>query len=241
MNIHLHPNTTAANTAAADLLAEWLVDPAVRRFMPASGNTPIDLYRLIGERKLPLPNLDIYTLDEYIGVPLDEPRNCTQQLRRCIAEPWGISSERFHWVSSLESDALASVRAHENRLIAAGGLDVIVLGLGQNAHLGFNEPGSAEDSVARVIELEPITIEANRRWFGGQYAPARGATTGLRTILAARRILIMAYGHHKAAAVRDMLEGPRHAACPASFLQTHPNVHLFLDPPAASNSPRAKL
>ncbi len=234
MNIHLHPSASAANAAAADLLAGWLADPAVRRLMPASGNTPIELYRLIGARKLPLPRLEIFTLDEYVGVPLDEPRNCTQQLRHCVAEDWGIAGERFHWISSLEREAEASVRAHESRLIAAGGLDVIILGLGQNAHLGFNEPGSAEDSPARVIDLEPITVEANRKWFGGDYAPSKGATTGLRTILAARRILIMAYGPHKASAVRAMLEGPRDAACPASFLQTHANVHLFLDPAAAS-------
>src|SRR6185436_13253059 len=113
------------------------------------------------------------------------------------------------------------------------GLDVLVLGLGQNGHLGFNEPGSAEDSAARVLDLDPISIEANRKWFGGDYAPARGATVGMKTILAARRILIMAYGAHKTVAVKAMVEGPRGPACPASLLQGLPNVHVFLDVAAA--------
>jgi glucosamine-6-phosphate deaminase len=128
---------------------------------------------------------------------------------------------------------VASVREHERLIAAAGGLDVLVLGLGQNGHLGFNEPGSAEDSTGRLLDLETISIEANRKWFGGDYAPAKGVTVGMKTILAARQILIMAYGAHKQAAVKAMLHGPRVAECPASFLQGHPDTQVFLDEAAA--------
>ena len=116
----------------------------------------------------------------------------------------------------------------------AGGLDVIVLGLGQNGHLGFNEPGSAEDSIGRLLDLEGISTEANRKWFGGDYAPAQGITVGLKAILAARHVLILAYGVHKTAAVASMIEGPRGASCPASFLQGHPDAWAFLDDVAAA-------
>jgi len=233
VKIHLHPNAGAANAAAAGLLASWLASPTVRNVMLAAGNTPLELYRLIGERGLPLSSLSIFALDEYVGVPLDEPRNCANLIRRTAVEPWGIPENRYHRVSSLERDALESVRRHERLIDAAGGLDVVVLGLGQNGHLGFNEPGSAESSGACVLDLDPISIEANRKWFGGDYAPARGVTVGLRTILAARRVLIMAYGSHKTTAVSHMVEGPRMAACPASFLQGHPHVEVFLDEAAA--------
>ena len=113
-------------------------------------------------------------------------------------------------------------------------LDVAVLGLGQNGHLGFNEPGSAEDSGARIVQLEAISVEANRKWFEGRYAPDQGATIGLKTILAAKRILIMAYGSHKAEAVRAMVEGPRGVECPASFLQGHAETYVMLDELAAA-------
>ncbi len=234
MNLSIHSTADAANTAATDCLAGWLTSPGTRTFMPAAGNTPIELYRRVGERGLSLGHLTVFTLDEYVGVPLDEPRNCANLLRRRVQDGWRIPPAQFHTVSSLEADALASMREHERKITAAGGLDVLVLGLGQNGHLGFNEPGSAEDSVGRLLDLENISIEANRKWFGGDYAPAKGVTVGIKTILAARRILIMAYGAHKTAAVKAMVEGPRGPQCPASFLQGHPDTHLFLDATAAA-------
>lgn len=238
MNISIQPNATAADEAAANVLASWLTSPAVRTVMLASGNTPIELYRRIAGRKLPLKHLTIFALDEYVGVPLEEPRNTANLLRHAAVEPWGVPPTQFFSVSSLEANALASIQRHERRITDAGGLDVLVLGLGQNGHLAFNEPGSAENSVGRVLDLEPISIEANRKWFGGRYAPAKGATVGLQTILAARHILIMAYGAHKTAAVKAMVEGPRSPRCPASFLQGHPAVHVFLDGAAASGLKR---
>lgn len=238
MNLSVHATTTAADAAAADLLAAWLNSPGIRTVMLASGNTPIELYRRIANRRLPLKHLTLFALDEYVGVPLDEPRNTANLLRSAAANAWGIPPTQFFSVSSLEPDALASIQRHERRIADAGGLDVLVLGLGQNGHLAFNEPGSAENSVGRVLDLEPISIEANRKWFGGQYAPAKGATVGLQTILAARHILIMAYGPHKTAAVKAMMEGPRSTSCPASFLQNHSDAHVFLDAEAASGLER---
>lgn len=234
MNVHLHTAPATANAAAADLLASWLIAPGTRNVMLAAGNTPLELYRLLGLRRLALSHLNLFALDEYVGVPLDEPRNCANLIRRTAVEPWGVPSSHYFSVSSVSSDAFASVQAQERRIALSGGIDVIVLGLGQNGHLGFNEPGSAEDSVGRVLELDAISVEANRKWFGGDYAPARGFTVGMKTILSARRVLILAYGAHKATAVKAMLNGPRSERCPASFLQGHDNTSVFLDGAAAT-------
>ena len=233
MKLSVHPTTDAANAAATDCLARWFTTPGRRNVMVAAGNTPIELYRRISERGLKLSHLNVFALDEYVGVPLEEPRNCANLMRRCVQQAWGIPPARFHTVSSLEQDALASVREHEGKIAAAGGLDVMILGLGQNGHLGFNEPGSAEDSAGRLLDLETISIEANRKWFGGDYAPTQGVTVGLKTILAARHVLIMAYGSHKTAAVQAMVKGPRGLQCPASLLQGHPDTRAFLDEAAA--------
>ena len=239
IDISIHATSDAANEAAADLLTQWLTMPGVRNVMLAAGKTPLELYRLIGQRRLALSHVNLFALDEYVGVPLHEPRNCANLIYRTAIKPWGVPARQYFIVSSREADALASVQAHERRITEAGGLDVIVLGLGQNGHLGFNEPGSAEDSVARALDLDPISIEANRQWFGGDYAPSRGVTVGMKTILAARRVLIMAYGAHKTAAVKAMLEGPPTERCPASLLQKHPAAHVFLDSAAAGAlSPR---
>ena len=234
MKLSVHPTTEAANAAATDCLTNWLTSPGIRSVMVAAGNTPIELYRRIGERGLKLSHLNVFVLDEYVGVPLEEPRNCANLIRRCVQQAWGVPSAQFHIISSVEEDALSSVREHERRIAAAGGLDVMILGLGQNGHLGFNEPGSAEDSTGRLLGLETISIEANRKWFGGDYAPSKGVTVGLKTILAARHVLIMAYGSHKTAAMQAMVSGPRGPQCPASFLQGHPDTHAFLDEAAAA-------
>ncbi len=234
MNLTIHPNADLANGAAADLLAAWLTAPGVRNVMVAGGNTPLDLYQRVAARRLALAHLKVFALDEYVGVPLDEPGNCANLLRRSVAEAWGVPPDRFFAVSSLEADAAASVAAHEQRIEDSGGLDVLILGLGQNGHLGFNEPGSARDSAARALDLDRISIEANRKWFGGSYAPAKGVTVGMKTILAARRVIILAFGSHKMAAAFAMARGPVHDGCPASFLQEHPCVHAFLDEAAAT-------
>lgn len=237
MHISVHPDPAAGNAAAAGLLAGWLSAPDTRRVMVAAGNTPIPLYDLVARRGLDLAHLQVFMLDEYVGVPATEPRSCAGLLRRTVADAWGVPAAQFHTIEPDPARALGSVLAHERKIDEAGGLDVVVLGLGQNGHLGFNEPGSTADSGARVLELEPISVEANRRWFGGEYAPDRGVTVGLRTILAARRVLILAYGPHKTNAVRAMVQGAITSACPASFLQSHPDVHVFLDIPAAHPNP----
>ena len=232
--LSVHPTAARANQAATDLLAQWLVEPGVRNVMLAAGNTPLELYRQIGLRGLPLSHLKVFALDEYVGVPIEESRNCANLIRRTAVKPWGVPENHYFTVSSSESEAHESVLEHEQRIEAAGGLDVLVLGLGQNGHLGFNEPGSEMDSGARVLDLDTISIEANRQWFGGDYAPRRGATVGMRTILAARRIVILAYGDHKAEAARDLLQGPISSKCPASFLQAHPETSFFIDRRALS-------
>lgn len=234
MNVSIHPTVDAANDAAATLLATWLTSPATRTLMVAAGNTPLNLYQHVGARALSLSHLLVFALDEYVGVPLDEPRNCANRLRRSVAEAWRVPAESFFAVSSVATEALASVEAHERRIAEAGGLDIVVLGLGQNGHLGFNEPGSSADSVGRLIELERSSIEANRQWFGGDYAPAHGVTVGLRTILAARRKLLLAFGGHKTAAVQAMVEASPSESCPASFLQGRLNAWVFLDEAAAA-------
>jgi glucosamine-6-phosphate deaminase len=234
VNVVICRSSAAASEAAAKLLARWLTEPGVRNLMLAGGNSPLDLYRRIGECGLSLTHLNIFALDEYVGVPLDEPRNCANLIRRTAVEAWGVPAENYFSISSADGNALSSVQTHERAIAAAGGLDVIVLGLGQNGHLGFNEPGSPADSGGRVLDLDPISVEANRKWFNDDYTPSRGVTVGMKTILSARRVLLVACGGHRTSAVKAMLEGPQTEACPASLVQAHSNANVFLDESAAA-------
>lgn len=234
MQTLIYPDVDRANAAAADWLAGALVGPGVRTLMVAAGNTPLELYRLIATRRLALGHLHVFVLDEYVGVPLDEPRNCANLLRAHVQRPWGIPDSQFHALSSLESDAVNGVAHHEQLIESMGGLDVLILGLGQNGHVGFNEPGSQAGDRGRLLDLETISIEANRKWFHGAYAPSKGVTTGMATLLKARETLVLAYGAHKTSAVRAMVEGPLGPQCPASWLRQSPSVRLYTDTPAAA-------
>src|SRR6266581_1509111 len=109
MNLSIHPNSDLANLAATDWLASRLAKPAIRNLMVAGGNTPLELCRRIAERDLNLSHLNVFALDEYVGVPFDESRNCANLLRRSVVEAWGIPPAQFFAVSSLAQDALGSM------------------------------------------------------------------------------------------------------------------------------------
>jgi glucosamine-6-phosphate deaminase len=235
MKLNVHRSADEANARAAELLAEWVIAPDFKTLMVAAGNTPLDLYGRIAAKRLSLEKLKIFMLDEYVGVPLEEPRNCANLLRRSVADAWGIAADRYFTISSIEREALEAIQKHERLIHAVGGLDAVILGLGKNGHLGFNEPGSSADSIGRVVQLEKISVDANREWFKGRYAPAKGVTVGLRTILEARRVIILAFGPHKEKAVQAMIKGEPGPNCPASFLQMHPQVEVFLDESAAQS------
>lgn len=232
MKLHIFPDRRQAILAAADHLAAVL--GSARAIMVAGGNTPLDLYAEIETRRPNLGDRHVFILDEYVGVPPGDPRTCSNLLRRTVQRAWRVPPRQFHTLSSQEGDALASVVRHERLVEDLGGLDVVVLGLGTNGHLGFNEPGSDPNGSARVLDLAATSVEANRTWFAGEHAPAKGATVGLRTILRAREAVLLAFGDAKASAVRAMVEGPQDGTCPAAYLQSHRRAAIFLDAGAAA-------
>ena len=237
MEIEVYSDAHSASRAAAGELRASLVAPGVSTLVVAAGHSPLELYGLIARDAHALGHLHVFTLDEYVGVPPEDPRTCANLLRRAVADAWSIPAHHFHALSSRPEEALPSLRHHEERLSRMGGIDVLVLGLGRNGHLGFNEPGSAPDSPGRVVDLEPVSIEANARWFDGDHAPAQGVTLGLGHLLAARRILLVAFGAAKADAVRQAVIVPPTTDCPASWLQGHPAATFFLDGEAAAGRP----
>ena len=136
-----------------------------------------------GRAPSPFPDLHVFALDEYVGIPPHDTRTCANLLRRVVADAWGIPADRYHALSGRPHEVAASIREHEEKLVRIATPDVTVLGLGPNGHLGFNEPGSTPDSAGRVVDLEPASVEANARWFNSDYAPSQGVTLGLRAIL----------------------------------------------------------
>ena len=208
----------------------------------ATGSSPLGLYRELGravaEGRADFSAAHGFALDEYVGLPPGHPEGYREVLLREVCGVIGLAPERLAVPDGSGADLttlVAAAATYEARIRDLGGVDVQVLGIGANGHLGFNEPGSALSSRTRVKRLSERTRRDNARFFRGiDDVPTHCVTQGLGTILAARRLVLVATGDAKADAVAAALEGPLTASVPGSVLQWHPDTVVCLDEAAAA-------
>lgn len=230
--------------AAAIGRAAGIVADAVRRNPAAvlglaTGATMLPLYgalcRLHREAGLSLAGVTTFNLDEYVGLAPEHPGSYHAYMRQVLFDHIDTDPARTHLPRGDAADPQAEAAHYEALIAGAGGIDLQLLGLGRNGHIGFNEPTSSLGSATRIKTLTAETRAANRRYFADEEATPRYALTmGIGTILAARSCLMLATGQAKAAAVARAVEGPVSAACPASALQLHGRTTVILDRAAAS-------
>ena len=206
----------------------------------ATGSTPVSFYselvRLHREEGLSFANVITFNLDEYRGLRADHPQSYSHFMRVHLFDHVDIPGANTHLPDGTVPAAgiEAHCRGYEARIRAAGGIDFQLLGIGRTGHIGFNEPGSAQRSRTRLVTLDPLTRRDAAEDFGGEENTPRCAITmGIRTILEARRIVLMAWGQHKAGTVRAALEGEVTPRVTASFLQEHDQAVFVLDQAAA--------
>jgi len=205
----------------------------------ATGSSPLSLYadlaRRIGEGTLDLSHARAFSLDEYVGMPASDPRSYAWTIRTTVTEPLGLDPARVTTPDGMADDIDAACAAYESAIADAGGVDVQILGIGSNGHIGFNEPTSSFASRTRLKTLAEATRDDNRRFFtDGEEVPTLCLTQGLGTIMDARHVVLVALGEQKADAIARAVEGPVSAMCPASVLQFHRHATLILDEAAAS-------
>lgn len=205
----------------------------------ATGSTPIGVYeRWIAAARsgaADFSRVRTFNLDEYIGLSADHPQSYRQFMREHLFDAAGIAPEQSRFPPVDGEDLPAQCRAFEAAIREAGGIDIQLLGIGSNGHIGFNEPTSSLASRTRVKTLTPKTLADNARFYAaGEEQPTMATTMGTGTILEARRIVLQSFGHKKAHAIRAAVEGPVQAFWPASALQLHPDVTLYLDGESAS-------
>jgi glucosamine-6-phosphate deaminase len=212
VRVFIAANYHALSTEAARLIQDTLSSKPDAVLGLPTGRTPLGMYR-----ELDLSGVTAFGLDEYLGVAPTDPRSFTAYLRKYV----GIDRLRMPSTD------------YEREIENAGGIDLLILGIGTNGHIAFNEPGSAFDSRTRVVELADSTIEPLRAVFAEDELPRQGITMGIATILSARRIVLLASGADKAAALSAALRGPLAVECPASALRLHPDVTVIADQDAA--------
>ena len=205
----------------------------------ATGSSPLGTYRRLIEEhragRVSLAACDAVLLDEYVGLPADHPETYRAVIRREFTDHVDLAPERLHGPDVWATDLPAACARYDRLLAGLGGVDLQLLGIGADGHVGFNEPGSSLRSRTRVKTLTKATRADNARFFASaDEVPRHVVTQGLGTISDARHVVLIAIGERKAAPVARAVEGPLTASCPASVIQLHPHATVVVDEAAAS-------
>ena len=205
----------------------------------ATGSTPLGLYQEWIERhragEISFRNVVSFNLDEYCGLPPEDPQSYHYFMQENLFKHIDILPQNTHIPNAYCEDLPSSAEAYELSIAHAGGIDLQILGIGSEGHIGFNELGSSFSSSTRVKTLTAKTRQDNARFFSSlEQVPTMAITMGLGTIMNAKAIMLLATGLHKAETIRQCVEGPVTSMVPASILQFHPNATLVLDRQAAS-------
>lgn len=205
-----------------------------------TGATPVPLYRALVRAhrngRADFSRATTFNLDEFVGVGLGDPGSYRTFMETHLFAHINLPARRAHVLDGRASNWRDEAHRYEDRIARAGGLDIVILGIGRNGHIGFNEPGPSLDARTHRVALRRDTRRANANLFGGRWqdVPTHALSMGIGTILGAREVVLLATGAVKARIVARALEGPVSTRVPASLLQAHPNVRIVLDRSAAA-------
>ena len=227
---------------AGDLVADHIVREVQRNTRlvlgVATGTTPLPIYGSLRDHAdagVDFSRVRAFALDEYVGLDADHQESYHAVIDREVRIPLGLRPANVHVPDGRLDDIETAGERYEAELVAAGGVDIQLLGIGTTGHIGFNEPGSSFASLTRVKTLTEQTREDNARFFGTMAdVPIHCVTQGLGTILRARHLVLLAFGAAKAEAIAGAVEGPVSSSLPASAIQLHPHVTVVVDEAAAS-------
>jgi len=240
VEVLIFENDAGASKYAAKMFARLVREKPGAVLGLATGSTPRRLYKELcrqhEEEGLDFSGVTSFNLDEYVGLDSAHPSSYRYFMQQALFDHINVDPGRVHLPDGMSDDVPATCANYENSIRAAGGIDLQVLGLGSDGHIGFNEPSSSLASRTRIKTLTRQTREDNARFFGSvDEVPRHCITMGIGTIMDVRRIVLLAFGSHKTAAVQQVVEGPVSATWPATILQMHPSAVVLLDEAAAVN------
>ena len=239
MKVLICASAQAAVDRTADILADRLRQMPDSVLGLATGATMDAVYAALVSRsqseKLSFARAKTFNLDEYVGLDADHPNSYRRYMQAHLFDHVDIDPANVHVPDGAAPEPTVAAEDYERAIAAAGGIDLQLLGIGRNGHIGFNEPSSSLGSRTRVKTLDVSTLDANAALFApGETPPRYAITAGIGTILDSRECVLLATGMSKAEAVARMIERPIGTYCPATALQLHRRVTVVLDPDAAS-------
>ncbi len=245
MEVIIQPGSQTASVFGARIIASLVRRKPSAVLGLATGSTPLPLYRelirLHREEGLDFSRVRTFNLDEYLGLAPDHPASYRHFMRENLFQHINAAGANIHIPDGLADDVERACRLYEEEITAAGGIDLQILGIGGDGHIGFNEPGSSLASRTRIKTLSRRTRGDNARFFSSpDEVPHHVITMGIGTIMETRAVLLLAFGAAKARAVAAAVEGPITASVPASILQMHREAKALLDEPAAAELARSE-
>lgn len=236
MIVHVFESRDQVARAAAAIFAAQILKKPNSILGLATGSTPIDTYaELVKMYKagiLDFSKVKTFNLDEYVGLPVSHPESYISFMRRNLFDH--INLKEYHLPNGLARDLKQECLDYEDAIRQAGGIDLQLLGIGTNGHIGFNEPNDHFVYSTNRVQLTESTIKANRRFFESEdQVPREALSMGIGTIMQAKSILMICMGESKADVVEKMINGPVDPKVPASILRTHHHVTVLLDKEAA--------
>ncbi len=227
------------SAAAADLVAEQLKRKPESLFCFPSGDSPTGmldiLVQRVKDRSLDLSKAYFVGLDEWVGMDRDSEGGCKHYMYSKFFDRAGIRADQIIFFDAKATDLKAECKEVDDAIFGRGGIDLIIVGIGMNGHLGLNEPGTPFDNYCHVVELEETTKNVAQKYFAGTTVLKQGITLGLKHLLEAKTAVVIAGGEKKSAIIGKAVNGPVSEQVPASIMQRHANGLILLDRAAAAN------
>lgn len=231
--INLKNKSIASDYVAVELL-KLVQSTPIATLGLATGNTMTEIYPRLSElltaNRVNLNDIKTFNLDEYVGLNSSHPQSYYTYMHELLFNHNEWNEDHIYIPRGDAPDLEDEAYAYEQRLFSIGQPDIQLLGIGENGHIGFNEPGTSFDSQTRVVDLTDSTIKANSIHFDTiDDVPKQAISMGLQSIMRAKRIILLAFGERKQEAIERLMNGPKTETLPASILQTHPNVDIIID------------
>ena len=230
------------NDALSDYLAEQMIELILEKptalICFASGNSPRNtaacFVQKVQERKVDLSGFHFIGLDEWVGVPSAVKGSCQNDFKNWLFEPLAIHEGQYHLFNGMAANLDEECIRMDEYIAAQGGIDMMVVGIGMNGHIGFNEPGSSFDVKSHVVPLDEITSSVGQKYFEQSMKLSYGITLGFQHLLSTKKVFLIANGEAKAGVIQKAVEGEVTTAFPASVMQMHENGFVLVDEAAAS-------
>lgn len=238
MNVNIVKNYEEMSKLASKIINNFVQNNPYGVIGLATGQTPEGVYKLLIEtyQKLAIDwsNITTFNLDEYVGLNAKSPFSYHHYMYEKLFKHLNIKQQNIN-IPNGQGNLQENIDDYEQKIKTAGGINLQLLGIGSNGHIGFNEPGTSFDSITHVVDLSNSTINDNQRYFKTiDEVPKKAITIGLATIMQAQEIILLASGENKAEAIFRLVEGKVTTEVPASILQNHDHVTLIIDQKAAS-------